>query len=80
MDVLDLIATQLSASGIASDVIARVTNAMREEMGGQQHYVRGHDYQARDAQIRTEYQRLKSYSRVAARFGLSERRVREIVG
>ena len=80
MDVLEVFASHLMKQGVSSELVAQVTGRVRQELGGQQHYVRGQDYPSRDASIRDEYRKCHSFSRVAAKFGLSERRVREIVG
>ncbi len=80
MDVLEMIALQLINSGLPHDIVNQVTGKVRNEVGGQQHYVKGHDYPSRDAKVREAYQKTRSWSRVASQFGLSERRVREIVG
>lgn len=80
MDVLEVFASQLVEHGVSEALVNQVTCRVRKELGGQQHYVRGHDYRARDAQVREEYRKCQSWSRVAMKFGLSERRVREIVG
>jgi Mor family transcriptional regulator len=78
MDVLETFMYHLQKSGVSQDVIRSVTGELRNTLGGQSYYIQK-DYVSRDKEIRDYYNRTVSYARVAQRFNLSERRVREIV-
>lgn len=79
MDFINALERQLASNGISCDVIASVTQSIRAELGGQTCYVNYGGNRSRDDEIRAEYRKHGSYSRLAAKFGLSERRIREIV-
>ncbi len=80
MDFIDALERQLANNGVSRSVITSVTQSIRMELGGQTCYVNRGGNKSRDDEIRAEYRRHGSYSRLAVKFGLSERRIREIVG
>lgn len=80
MDVIQTFAHHLRQQGVAASVIDEVTRIVRVECGGQSQYIHKNSSQQRDGDIRADFKRGYPISRLASKYQLSERRIREIIG
>lgn len=75
-DVLADCATRLIQAGLDAVIVRRVIAALRQEWGGDRHYIARVDRQDRDAAIRDKLQQGASITAVARQTGLSRETVR----
>lgn len=77
-DVLADCADRLIAAGLEAVIVRRVIGALRQEWGGERHYIAKLDRLERDANIRERLSHGESISAIATRIGISRNTVKKI--
>ena len=75
-DVLADCATRLIQAGLDAGIVRRVIATLRQDWGGDRHYIAKVDRQCRDTAIRAQLQQGASIITVARQTGLSRETVR----
>lgn len=80
MDVIQTFERHLRASGIDEGVINQVSRSVRMEFGGQATYIHKPANDQRQSSLLADHQHGYSIARLAVKYRLSERRIRELLG
>jgi len=78
-DIITRLAESLGADLVPPEVMMRLEVEIRRDWAGDTVYVKSDRCRARNAEIRNRYRAGASVDRLAATYGLTERRIRQIV-
>lgn len=77
-DLLADCAARLIAAGLEAVIVRRVIGALRQEWGGERHYIAKMDRLERDAGIRERLSHGESISAIVAQIGVSRNTVKKV--